>query len=80
MTREQIVELAKSVRQGSATPSCPIPFSYVQAACVLAEYVIALQDNLPGWTCPVCRAFNGTAKEQLTVCRACGITHGRPTI
>jgi hypothetical protein len=28
---------------------------------------------LPGWTCPGCQAFNGSAKEQLRVCRCCGI-------
>lgn len=30
---------------------------------------------LPGWTCPMCGAFNGEAKERLDVCRGhgCGI-------
>lgn len=27
---------------------------------------------LPGWSCPVCRCFNGSAKEVLPTCRACG--------
>jgi hypothetical protein len=27
--------------------------------------------NLPGWTCTTCQAFNGSAKEELTLCRAC---------
>ncbi len=32
---------------------------------------------LPGWTCPPpCGAFNGTAKEDLQECRACG--KGKP--
>lgn len=26
---------------------------------------------LPGWTCHACRAFNGSARENLTHCRAC---------
>lgn len=26
---------------------------------------------LPGWDCPSCRAFNGSAKELLTRCRCC---------
>jgi len=31
---------------------------------------------LPGWTCPSCKAFTGTAKEKLTKCRCC--EHERP--
>jgi hypothetical protein len=27
---------------------------------------------LPGWTCRVCRGFNGSARELLTECRSCG--------
>jgi hypothetical protein len=27
---------------------------------------------LPGWDCPSCRAFNGSAKEKLQTCRCCG--------
>jgi hypothetical protein len=27
---------------------------------------------LPGWDCPSCRCFNGSAKEILTECRSCG--------
>lgn len=27
--------------------------------------------ELPGWSCPKCKAFNGDAKERLSKCRAC---------
>lgn len=27
---------------------------------------------LPGWNCPQCSGFNGSEKEVLTQCRACG--------
>lgn len=33
---------------------------------------------LPGWFCPVCKAFNGDVKEKLLQCRAC--ESGRPPI
>lgn len=28
---------------------------------------------LPGWNCPSCQAFNGSAREELTHCRCCGV-------
>jgi hypothetical protein len=33
---------------------------------------------MPHFTCPVCGAFNGLAKEDLQACRACGA--GRPIV
>jgi hypothetical protein len=28
--------------------------------------------ELPAWTCPKCRAFNGETKEKIRACRCCG--------
>lgn len=29
--------------------------------------------DLPGWDCPACHVFNGEAKEERFVCRACDV-------
>jgi hypothetical protein len=34
---------------------------------------------LPGWDCAQCRAFNGTAKEDLQTCRCCGAPRPKKT-
>jgi hypothetical protein len=38
----------------------------------LVVVVPASRAALPGWFCAHCRLFNGSAKEELTHCRACG--------
>jgi hypothetical protein len=34
--------------------------------------------SLPGWDCPNCQCHNGSAKEWLPACRACGEPAPRP--
>jgi hypothetical protein len=50
------------------------PRSYVESAIELAQFILDNQLHLPGWVCETCRAFNGEAREELRVCRACGVT------
>lgn len=49
--------------------------SAVQEICTkqLEELrTLRVSNNLPGWRCSACHAFNGSAKYTLTECRCCG--------
>lgn len=67
-------ELCGSVRwggKGLIGPDKMVTPGGIEVPCIAWKAPSGLL--LPGWTCkkPDCRAFNGSAKEVLTHCRAC---------
>lgn len=77
--RGRTANVAKKFKENNCGCSDCIPISHSFLPLGLPYYkqemwypkIEIKEDNLPGWKCQECGAFNGDAKEFLLCCRAC---------